>query len=178
LPPAFSLGLWLIWNVKRINCLRSATGNKTTGSQELSGGLKPDLRHCMPHLGTRLIRGNRVSLAVHRQALKTIFDSALLLLRPRKFSGGAIIIRRNVICSMARGPLSALARGGGDVRGDFRCRLFSCGFAALGQCEVPQARAGKPSTRRRDIDQKRDGKSGSGFNRSRLHRSSSLNDTG
>ena len=45
----------------------------------------------MPHLGTRLIRGNRVSLAVHRQALKTIFDSALLLLRPRKFSGGPLL---------------------------------------------------------------------------------------
>ena len=164
--------------MKRINCLRSATGNKTTGSQELSGGLKPDLRHCMPHLGTRLIRGNRVSLAVHRQALKTIFDSALLLLRPRKFSGGPLLFDAMLFAAMARGPLSALPRDGGDVRGDFRCRLFSCGFAALGQCEVPQARAGKPSTRRRDIDQKRDGKSGSGFNRSRLHRSSSLNDTG
>src|SRR5436305_10775286 len=31
-----------------------------------------------------------------------------------------------------RGPLSALPRDGGDIRGDFRCLLFSCGFAALG----------------------------------------------
>src|SRR5437868_13390012 len=54
------------------------------------------------------------------------------MLRPRKFSGRPLLFDAMLFAAMARGPLSALPRGGGDVRGDFRCLLFSCGFAALG----------------------------------------------
>jgi hypothetical protein len=39
------------------------------------------------------------------------------MLRPRKFSGGPLLFDAMLFAAMARGPLSALPRGEGDVRG-------------------------------------------------------------
>jgi len=111
------LGLWLIWNVKRINCLRSATGNKSDRSQELSGGFEARLKAL--HAPSRDTLDSRKPRLARRPS--SAFENDLwfraLMLRPRKFSGGPLLFDAMLFAAMARGPLSALPRDGGDVRG-------------------------------------------------------------
>src|SRR5207249_4636212 len=54
------------------------------------------------------------------------------MLRPRKFSGGPLLFDAMLFAANGAWPPLSSPRDGGDVRGDFRCLLFSCGFAALG----------------------------------------------
>jgi hypothetical protein len=83
----------------------------------------------MPHLRTRLIRGNRVSLAVHRQTLKTIFDSALLLRNRAK------LFLTTKFAKDTKGSgyfLDRKLRALRMLRGQISVSLLVAGFAALG----------------------------------------------